>query len=183
MQGKCDLCLLTQELCAKFSQQCPIRLLKLRSSSNQFTFRQLKPSHSTLSLRETNRTPQTSALSLFRSKSDCNPDQEELTKLRAEIEGKNSEIESLQDTLEDTKAKVGYYRNQAAELEEKLTAQRVNNVRGSFSTGIFDALMEHDVWKEKEEKEECMMRMERMVTDLTEVSEWLQLPLIQWQGI
>ncbi len=137
----------------------------MRSSSNQFTFRQLKPSHSTFSLRETNRNSQTA---LFRPQSDCNHDEEQ-TKLRAEIEEKNSEIESLQDTLEDTRAKVGYYRNQASELEEKLTATK-KNVRGSFSTGIFDALMEHDVWKEKEEKEECMMRMERMVTDLTEVS-------------
>lgn len=135
-----------------------------KSSTNQFTFsRHLKLSYSTLSLRE----PSASLQSTPHYK--CCNHEDEVDKLRSELEEKNAKIRSLEDILGEMKGKVAYYQNQTNELEGELKAQRFN-ARGSFSTGVFDALMQHDVWKEKQEKEACKQRMEKMVTELTEVS-------------
>ena len=88
--------------------------------------------------------------------------------MQSKIDEQETEIESLTNNLEGSNGKVEYYRNQVKETEEKLKAQKVLK-RGSFSTGVFDALMQHDVWREKKEKEDQKERMGKMVTELTEV--------------
>ena len=166
LQGKSDLCTLIQELHSKFSKCCPINPLKLRSSFGQFTFRQLKNAHSTLSLRSFDDTGRKGSFNppVVR---DCGHTSE-LAQLRSEAEEQRTKIESLEETLKETRGKVAYYRNQANELEEKLQT-RPTNARGSFASGVFDALMQHDVWKEKKEKEECQQQIEKMIAELTEV--------------
>ncbi len=148
-----------------FNQHCPIRLLNKRSSFS--IVRQLKPSHSTLSLRDIGR--QAPSISVFKPTINDSKDNE-IMQLQAEIDEKDKKIKSLEDTLEDTRGKVGYYRNQATEIEAKLKEQKTS-FRGSFSTGVFDALMnQQDTWKDKQETGEYKQRMEKMVDELTEVN-------------
>ncbi len=145
------------------------------SSHDQDALTQLQPSHSTFSLRDTSRL--TPNMALFKPTNSSSHDQDALIQLQAEIEEKNTKIKSLEDTLEDTRAKVGYYRNQATEMESKLKQQKTS-FRGSFSTGVFDALMQQqDRCTEKQEMELCKRRMEKMVDELTEVSNTC-LPLV-----
>lgn len=181
-----------QALQVKFTQQCPVSVIKLRSVSGLFnnrrTFSQTKSSSSyekessdslsSSSFVQSCCVERTSYRSLRKTKSvgsngpkstepSCDYD-EELTQLKCEIDEQRAKIESVTSEKMILIGKVQYYRNQLTEMEEKVKSQQAMQ-RGSFSTGVFDALMEHDIWKEKKENEEQKKRMARMVSALTEV--------------
>lgn len=168
-----DLCTLLQHLQNRFNQLCPVRAIKLRSGSGRFTLPRYNRSEKSIPVRSSYQeiTPHSStrkATPIQPVDLKCGHEIQELVQTQSKIDEQETEIESLKRTLEERDRKLDYYRNQVKEMEEKLKAQKAVQ-RGSFSTGVFDALMQHDVWKEKKEKDEQKERMGKMVTDLTEV--------------
>ena len=98
---------------------------------------------------------------------DCGHE-EKLKKTREEIEGKQVEINMLKSTLEAA--------NKALEQEKahskELRTSKVLAQRGSFTSGLIDAMqqeMQQQIVTERELKEKYKQRLDSMVTEITQV--------------
>ena len=95
--------------------------------------------------------------------------EQELKKLKQEIEEKGVEIKMLKSHLETIKSELSL---EKAQVEELKKSQRLNQ-RGSFTSGVIDAIqqeMQQQIVEEKEMKQKYKKRLDTMITEITQVS-------------
>ena len=166
MQGRSDLTTLIQVVRFKFSQQCPVytvRKAPLIPKTSSSTLPKAIPVGQS-------RAPQTPGGLIYSPTREIKDfgQEEELKKMRDEVEAKSVEINMLKTSLEAANRALKEEKAYTRELREaKMLAQR-----GSFTSGVIDAMqqdMQQQIVSERELKEKYKQRLDAMVTEITQV--------------
>ena len=167
-QGRSELTTLLQVIRFKFSQQCPVYTVRKKTPMIPRSGSSTVPR--VVSVGHNYSTQTTSGLTLSPKKDDgatCGHE-EKLKKMKRELEEKGIEINMLKSHLETIKSELSLEKAQVEELKKSEKLYQ----RGSFTSGLIDAMqqeMQQQIVAEKEMKQKYKQRLDAMITEITQV--------------